>query len=38
MNLRSCPREQEIRSLLDRGHWPAAASRELSAHAELCTR
>ena len=34
----ACSREPEIRSLLDRGHWPAAASSELTAHAESCTR
>ena len=38
MNLRPCPRESEIRSLLDRGHWPAAASPELTAHADACSR
>ncbi len=34
----ACSREPEIRSLLDRGHWPAAASSELSAHAAACAR
>ncbi|KAA6457232.1 hypothetical protein DYQ86_23155 [Acidobacteria bacterium AB60] len=34
----ACSREPEIRSLLDRGHWPAAASPELTAHAAACTR
>jgi hypothetical protein len=37
-NLRPCPRESEIRSLLDRGHWPAAASAELTSHAATCSR
>lgn len=34
----ACSREPEIRSLLDRGHWPAAASAELTAHAAACSR
>lgn len=34
----ACSREPEIRSLLDRGHWPAAASSELTAHAQSCSR
>ena len=34
----ACSREPEIRSLLDRGHWPAAASSELTTHAASCTR
>jgi hypothetical protein len=34
----ACPRESEIRSLLDRGHWPAAASTELTTHTAACTR
>lgn len=34
----ACPRESEIRSLLDRGHWPAAADPGLTAHAAACTR
>jgi hypothetical protein len=34
----SCYRESEIRSLLERGHWPAAASAELTAHAAACQR
>lgn len=34
----TCSRESEIRSLLDRGHWPAAASSELTVHAAACTR
>jgi len=38
MNLRPCPRESEVRSLLDRGHWPTAASPELTAHAGSCSR
>jgi len=38
MNLRPCPRESEIRSLLHRSHWPAAASADLTTHAASCTR
>jgi hypothetical protein len=36
MTLRNCPRHPEIKSLLGRGHWPAAATPDLLSHAETC--
>lgn len=32
----SCPRESELRILLDRGQWPLASSEELRAHVAAC--
>jgi hypothetical protein len=36
MTLRTCPYEQEIRQLLERGLWPQACPAELLAHVEAC--
>jgi len=36
MNLRGCPRERELRELLARGQWPAAADANLRDHAAAC--
>ena len=36
MRLRPCPRESEVKSLLERGHWPTAAAPDLRAHAAPC--
>ena len=36
MTFGSCPREQELGTLLDRGHWPEACSSELRAHVNGC--
>lgn len=36
MTLRTCPNEQAIRQLLERGLWPHACPAELLAHAEAC--
>ncbi len=36
MNIRSCPREPEVRDLLQQGHWPAACEPELRAHIDTC--
>jgi hypothetical protein len=36
MTLRNCPRHPEVKSLLERGSWPAAASTDLRSHAETC--
>ena len=36
MPMTSCPRESEIRILLHRSHWPAAASSDLRSHADTC--
>jgi hypothetical protein len=36
MPLRTCPRHPEVKSLLERGHWPAAANSDLRTHAETC--
>lgn len=32
----TCPRESEIKLLLERGQWPAAGAPELKAHVEGC--
>lgn len=32
----TCPRESEIRQLLERGQWPVAATPDLCAHVEGC--
>ncbi len=34
---RTCSRESEVKSLLDRGHWPTAAAADLRAHAAGCS-
>ncbi len=36
MTFRTCTRETEIKSLLARGHWPAAATPDLRSHADTC--
>jgi len=36
MTLRPCPQEQEIRKLLQLGHWPQSSTPELRAHADTC--
>lgn len=36
MTFRTCIRETEIKSLLARGHWPAAATPDLLSHAGIC--
>ena len=36
MTLRACPQEQEIRRLLQLGHWPQSATPELRTHADEC--
>jgi len=36
MNIRSCPREVEVRELLKQGHWPDACEPELRAHVDRC--
>lgn len=36
MTFRSCPHESEIKTLLERGHWPHASTHELRAHAASC--
>jgi hypothetical protein len=36
MTFRSCPYEPEIKTLLERGHWPNASTPELRAHAASC--
>ena len=33
---RTCPRHPEVKSLLERGHWPTAATPDLRSHAETC--
>jgi hypothetical protein len=36
MRLRSCPREAEVKTLVERGQWPQACAPELRAHVENC--
>jgi len=36
MTFRSCPRESEIKALLERGQWPHASTTELRSHAADC--
>ncbi|HEY3626566.1 MAG TPA: hypothetical protein VGL00_09785 [Terracidiphilus sp.] len=36
MRLGSCPREQDLNLVLNRGHWPQACSDELRAHVAGC--
>jgi hypothetical protein len=37
VSFRTCTREPEIKGLLARGHWPAAATPDLRAHAATCS-
>ena len=34
--LKGCPREKEVKELVERGQWPAAISPELEAHLREC--
>ena len=36
MILRPCPREKEVKELLEQGHWPQACAPELRAHVSAC--
>jgi hypothetical protein len=36
MMLRSCPREAEVKALVERGQWPQACAPELRAHVGSC--
>src|ERR1035438_4613488 len=36
MMLRRCPREKEVKELVERGHWPQACAPELRAHVNDC--
>jgi hypothetical protein len=36
MNLKSCPHENEVRELVERGQWPLAADPDLLAHVSAC--
>lgn len=36
MTLRSCPREAEVKSLVERGQWPQVCAPELQAHVSSC--
>jgi hypothetical protein len=36
MMLRSCPREAEVKALVERGQWPQACAPELRAHVSNC--
>jgi hypothetical protein len=36
MTLRNCPREKEVRELMDRGRWPQASAPELCSHVDAC--
>jgi len=36
MNLRTCPREPEIKTLIERGQWPQAGPPELHTHVSAC--
>lgn len=36
MNLRACPRESELKSLIERGQWPQACPPELRVHVSAC--
>jgi hypothetical protein len=37
MNIRTCPREPEIKQHIQQGHWPDACEPELRAHVAVCT-
>jgi hypothetical protein len=36
MNLKACPREKELRELVERGQWPQASAPELRGHVAAC--
>ncbi len=36
MRLRSCPREHEVKTLVERGQWPQAYAPELRTHVDNC--
>ena len=36
MMLRTCPREKEVKELVERGQWPQACAQELRAHVNGC--
>jgi hypothetical protein len=36
MRLRSCPREAEVKALVERGQWPQACAPELRTHVDNC--
>ena len=36
MRLRSCPREHEVKTLVERGQWPQACAPELRTHVDHC--
>lgn len=36
MTFSPCPREKEVKELLERGHWPQACAPELRAHVGTC--
>jgi hypothetical protein len=36
MTLRPCPHEEEVRQLLQAGHWPHSVAPELRSHVEAC--
>ena len=36
MILNPCPREKEVKELLEQGHWPGACAPELRAHVSAC--
>lgn len=36
MILNPCPREKEVKELLEQGHWPRACAPELRAHVRAC--
>lgn len=38
MNLRSCPREQEVAALVKSGRWPDACEAGLRTHVDTCAR
>lgn len=36
MMLRACPREKEVKEIVERGQWPQACAPELRAHVDSC--
>ena len=36
MNLRTCPREAEVKAIIERGQWPQACAPELRTHVSGC--
>jgi len=36
MSLRTCPRESEVKALVERGQWPQACAPELRSHVSSC--